>query len=251
MKYIKFICPMCSQPLEAPGEMAGDVINCPTCKETIEISFPCIAIPPNSKMMIKKDIGDRNREPKITVKRKYEFTGDTTEFSGTTLRRIVRLCDGEIGGWIENENNLSHSGGCWIFDKAKVYGNAEISEEAQVSSEATVSGDAKIYGNARVTGHATVFGNAIVFENAVIAGESFVSGNAKISGSAKVSGYCTSVGGNTILSGNERITSNPTLNHLSQKTPEDVMKTVAIKAMGILTFSTARWLKDKYGERPR
>lgn len=53
--------------------------------------------------------------------KKYEFTGETKvieDFYGQTrlLRRIRAICDfgrikkGELGGWIENEKNLSHDG---------------------------------------------------------------------------------------------------------------------------------------------
>ena len=54
--------------------------------------------------------------------KKYEFTDETKEFFGRTLRRIRAVRDfgdvsaGEIGGWIEKEENLSHDG------DARVYG---------------------------------------------------------------------------------------------------------------------------------
>ena len=68
---------------------------------------------------------------------KYEFTGETKDWLGTTLHRIRALVAiaslgvraGDLGGWIEKEFNLS-----------QVYGNA------------WVSGDARVYGNARVYG---------------------------------------------------------------------------------------------------
>lgn len=40
MSDIKFNCPACSQSLEAPTEMAGQLIDCPSCKKPMEIPFP-------------------------------------------------------------------------------------------------------------------------------------------------------------------------------------------------------------------
>lgn len=40
MPDIKFNCPACKQSLEAPPDMAGQLIDCPTCKGAIEIPFP-------------------------------------------------------------------------------------------------------------------------------------------------------------------------------------------------------------------
>lgn len=37
MSDIKFNCPSCKQSLEAPPDMAGQLIDCPACKQTIEI----------------------------------------------------------------------------------------------------------------------------------------------------------------------------------------------------------------------
>jgi len=40
MADIKFNCPSCKRSLEAPADMAGQLIDCPTCMESIEIPIP-------------------------------------------------------------------------------------------------------------------------------------------------------------------------------------------------------------------
>ena len=79
---------------------------------------------------------------------KYEFTGETKIVYGRTLRRIKAIVaigetvdPGEIGGWIENENNLSVSGDAWVYDDAMVYGNAKVYGDAEVYGDASVSCD--------------------------------------------------------------------------------------------------------------
>lgn len=47
---MKFHCPNCTQSIEAPSEMEGQLAECPTCKETIKI--PCskgVTVPENKK----------------------------------------------------------------------------------------------------------------------------------------------------------------------------------------------------------
>jgi hypothetical protein len=83
--------------------------------------------------------------------KKYEFTEEKS-FDGIILKRIKRLSDGLIGGWIQSEDNLSHNGNCFIYDNAFVYGNAEVSGNARVSGNAKVSGNAFVYGNAKIYG---------------------------------------------------------------------------------------------------
>jgi len=59
------------------------------------------------------------------MKKKYEFTGETIllkdKDKSITLRQIVRLCDGLVGGWIQREENLSQSGNCFVYENAKGY----------------------------------------------------------------------------------------------------------------------------------
>lgn len=105
--------------------------------------------------------------------RKYKITDETKEVHGTTLHRIVALKDfvgvknGDKGGWIEKESNLSQSGNAWVYGDAEVYGNAKVFDNAWVYDNAKVFDNAEVFGNAWVCGNAEVCDNAdyIVFKN--------------------------------------------------------------------------------------
>lgn len=64
--------------------------------------------------------------------KKYEFTGVAKETWALTLHQIRAIRDfgnvkaGDIGGWIEKEENLSHDGDCWVYENAEVYENAKV-----------------------------------------------------------------------------------------------------------------------------
>ena len=93
---------------------------------------------------------------------KYKMTDETKEFLGRTLHRIVcvtafaDVAAGELGGWIESENNLDQSGNAWVSGNARVYGNARVSGNARVYGNARVSDDARVSGDAQVYGDAWV-----------------------------------------------------------------------------------------------
>ena len=107
--------------------------------------------------------------------KKYEMLkDDTIEVGIRILHRIKALKDfndvrkGDLGGYIEKEESLSHEGNCWIYDNANVFNDACVSDNACVSGNARVSGDAWVFGDANVFGNAQVFGNACVSDNAHI-----------------------------------------------------------------------------------
>ena len=104
--------------------------------------------------------------------KKYELTAEFIEKWGKKLFRIKALISfgsveaGELGGYIEKEDNLAHDGNAWVYGDAEVYGNARVSGNARVYGNARVSGDAEVSGNAWVYGNAEVSGNAWVYGNA-------------------------------------------------------------------------------------
>jgi len=165
-----------------------------------------------------------------TVK-KYEFTDETLEHNGHILHRIKALRDfgnvkaGELGGWLENENNLSQDDDCWVYDDAMVFGEAGVFGHAKVYDDAVVYGwawiydEAKVYHNAQVSGHANIFDNARVFGDAKVCGHAWAHGNAKVfgnamvCGNAEVYGYAevyddAKVGGDAKVNGNAEIGKN-------------------------------------------
>lgn len=80
--------------------------------------------------------------------KKYEFTGETKRCRWGTLHRIRAVRDfgnvkkGDLGGFIESEDNLAHDGTAWV------YGNARIYDNAKVYGNVIICGSAKVYGNA-------------------------------------------------------------------------------------------------------
>ena len=89
--------------------------------------------------------------------KKYELTEETINVFGKTLHRIRATRDfsnvhaGDLGGFIENELNLSHDRDTWVYGNAWAYG------EARVYGNALVSGDARVYGNALVKGTRDIY----------------------------------------------------------------------------------------------
>jgi hypothetical protein len=65
--------------------------------------------------------------------KKYKILKDSKiKFKGRTLYRIQALGSfgdvqkGDIGGYIEKHNNLSHQDKCWIYGNAKVFNDAKV-----------------------------------------------------------------------------------------------------------------------------
>ena len=88
--------------------------------------------------------------------KKFELTTESIYLLGTKLFRIKALVTfgcvkkGELGGFVEKEENLDHTGSAWIFGNAWVYGNEEVSGNAEVSGNqmhATVKGFGSQYRN--------------------------------------------------------------------------------------------------------
>ena len=74
--------------------------------------------------------------------KKFEFTGETKTisllFRTAILHRIRAVAEfglvkvGDLGGWIEKEENLSHEGKARVCGDAKVWGNAKVLSASHV-----------------------------------------------------------------------------------------------------------------------
>ena len=139
--------------------------------------------------------------------KKYELTTETLQLAGLTLHKIKAVKNfgsvkaGELGGWIESEENLSQADNAWVYNNAKVFDKARVYGDAAVSDDAKVCGYAAVYDNARVCGYATVSDNARVCDNAEVSDYVEVFENAIVLGHAKVCGF-TRIFGNAIVLGN-------------------------------------------------
>ncbi len=109
--------------------------------------------------------------------KKYELTDETKVVNRVTLHRIKALRDfynvkaGDLGGFIQKEENLSHEGNAWVGDEACVYQDSQICDHARVYENAKVFGKAWVFGYAQIYGHAKVCGDALIFGTAWFSGD--------------------------------------------------------------------------------
>lgn len=159
------------------------------------------------------------------MEKKYILTDEIREFYGKILHRIQAVRDfdnvktGDLGGWIEKEENLSHEGNCWIDGDAKAYDNALVYDDAHIFGNALIYGNTMVRGNALVSdnvqicGHTVIQGSAVVRGNVLVRGDALVSGNALVRGNAQVydnalvTGYAQ-VCDNAQIYGNAKVSGN-------------------------------------------
>lgn len=127
------------------------------------------------------------------------------------LRSFGDVKEGQLGGYVESELNLSHEGDSWVYywakvkDNAKVIDNAKVRNSARVIHGAVISGNAVVYDEASVEFNAVVKDNAQVYGNARITGNSEISGNAKVYGNANICDSAVIKGPNVSVAGDVKV----------------------------------------------
>ncbi|WP_345119682.1 hypothetical protein, partial [Bartonella pachyuromydis] len=132
--------------------------------------------------------------------KKYELTREIKKIKHALTRETInlyRICalrdfddvkEGDLGGFIEKESNLSHDGNCWVYDNACAYGYARVSDNAKIRHYSQICGqvygNCEVYGRAFISQYANIYDNACVYGNAHVYGN--VYGNAHVSGGARV-----------------------------------------------------------------
>lgn len=100
---------------------------------------------------------------------KFEVVeSDSIKYKGRTLYRIRALRDGEhfdagdLGGYVENESNLSQYGNSWIAGEAKVMDDAIISGDAIVTDKCVVCEGVEVTGNSYLQDRCQASGEFII-----------------------------------------------------------------------------------------
>lgn len=125
----------------------------------------------------------------MSAPRKYELTDETKSFCGCHLHGIRALVDiplmgvaaGDLGGWIEREENLSQTGTAWIFGEVLVFDKARVSDNSWVAGNVIISGNAHISDNVRISGNVRIAGNVRISGNVRIPDNTMLFGDARVS----------------------------------------------------------------------
>jgi hypothetical protein len=117
------------------------------------------------------------------AEKKYRLTEDTIIVNGRTLYRIQALLDfgnvkmGDIGGYVQSEDNLFHHNDAWIYDNAKVYDMALLTDDAKIYGKTEIYGNARVRGKARLNDEEKVFGETEISGNTQLCGKITISSN--------------------------------------------------------------------------
>lgn len=131
--------------------------------------------------------------------KKYELTSESIKKGSVTVHRVRYLRDipkygvvaGDLGGFIQSDINLRHSGDAVVLGDAVVMDEALVKHSAIVKDEAVVSMRASIMGSAVISGEAQVMGDAIVGGNALVSSYAYIQDSAQVTENAKVLGFAT------------------------------------------------------------
>ena len=86
---------------------------------------------------------------------------------------------GDLGGYVQREDNLSQDGKCWFFQNAMAAEDAVVAGNAQIRDLAVIRGNALVSGSAVILDRSMVEDHAIVMAG-VVEADSRIAGNAKI-----------------------------------------------------------------------
>ena len=136
---------------------------------------------------------------------KYEITNIEMNWNGHILHRIKALKEftlingkeihkGDLGGWVESENNLSQEGLCWIYDECKMYEYARRSENSIGYGNSQQYENSKQYGNSQQFGNSMQYGNSRQYVNSQQFGNSMQYGNSRQYGNSMQYGNSRQLG---------------------------------------------------------
>ena len=148
--------------------------------------------------------------------KKYELTENHIKIDENTklyqiralksfyIDEFTEIKTGQLGGYVESEENLSQQGSCWIYNNVKIRGNVKVYESAILCGAVRAYGNAKIHGECNIGGDIFITGNAEIKGEARIAAGGEITGNTVIERMPYITGNVY-IAGDTLISGNVEI----------------------------------------------
>lgn len=145
----------------------------------------------------------------------YDEDGEIIEctilYQIRALRDLPGVKAGDLGGFVETEDNLSQDGECWVYPHAFVFGKSRIEGNAKVAGVTKVY-DSKIFASACIHGNENLDGRGITICDSTICGKALISGDKIYISTTEVADWATigdnchirncQISGNTSIKGN-------------------------------------------------
>lgn len=144
------------------------------------------------------------------MEKKYRLIASGGNYRIRAIKDFGKVKEGQYGGIVSGEHNLSQDGTCWIDFDSSVTDNAQVKDNAQVTKGSKLIDNAKVYGNAEII-CSTLRNYVEVYDNAVIK-HSIVSEKSKVYGGAIVKlaelSDCSKIYESAVITGSktERVT---------------------------------------------
>lgn len=128
-------------------------------------------------------------EKKYMLTDEFKYVDNVKVFRIQALQSFGNITAGELGGFVQSEENLSQNGKCWIYDEACAMHKSIVADDATLKDNATISGAAVVQGKAEISWHAKLTEYAIVSDCARVSGYSIVSGKGQVCGHSFLGGH--------------------------------------------------------------
>lgn len=90
-----------------------------------------------------------------------KYGDDSHAFRVKALKDFSNVKVGDLGGFVTDENTLSHEGDCWIYPESYVGRGCRVQDDAVVSDGAFVIGNVSVKGSSIIRGDVCITGNDV------------------------------------------------------------------------------------------
>lgn len=124
------------------------------------------------------------------IKEDSKIIGDHKLYRIQSLKNFKSAREGDFGGYIESEENLSHEGDCWVYPAANVYEDGFVNENASVAGNVSIHGHSIVDGDSylcAISGsHIEIDGNAQIRSNSHLSGNIHITDDVIVTGASKI-----------------------------------------------------------------
>lgn len=138
-----------------------------------------------------------SEEPVVKEQKKYDLVKVRGKgFQIIALRDIPRhgITAGDRGGFVQNKDNLSQDGDCWISVDSKVINDARVKDNALINGSCSIEDKVEVKGDSLVKGICNLKGRVVVSGNTRIRGTVYIDGTTTLTDNVLIEGIVNILG---------------------------------------------------------
>jgi len=123
---------------------------------------------------------------KLEPGHKFYDTGVNYQIRALKDIESMGIRKGDLGGYVNDKDNLSQEGNCWIFNDSRMFNNSRMYDNSKMHNNSMMFNNSEMHDNSEMYDNARMYNNSKMHNNTVMFNNSEMHDNSEMYGKSRM-----------------------------------------------------------------